>query len=60
MFGTNVGATVVAEGIETPAELDAVASTGIRVAQGFYLGRPMPLDAAIAAAATAPQLTSKL
>lgn len=35
---------IVAEGIETPAELDAVRSVGCDFAQGYFLGRPLPLD----------------
>ena len=34
---------IIAEGIETPEELDVVRRTGIRLVQGFLLGRPMPL-----------------
>ncbi|HEY0195253.1 MAG TPA: EAL domain-containing protein [Kofleriaceae bacterium] len=34
------GAVVVAEGIETEAELDAVIQAGIPLAQGYLLGRP--------------------
>ena len=35
-----LGRRVVAEGIETAAELAAVRSLGIEMVQGFYLGRP--------------------
>jgi len=34
------GAIVVAEGIETPAQLDVVRSLGIAAGQGYLLGRP--------------------
>jgi EAL domain-containing protein (putative c-di-GMP-specific phosphodiesterase class I) len=34
------GALVVAEGIETPAQLDLVRSLGIGAGQGYLLGRP--------------------
>jgi EAL domain-containing protein (putative c-di-GMP-specific phosphodiesterase class I) len=34
------GAMVVAEGIETPAQLDVVRSLGIGAGQGYLLGRP--------------------
>lgn len=34
------GATVIAEGIETQIELDAVRSAGIELCQGYFLGRP--------------------
>jgi EAL domain-containing protein (putative c-di-GMP-specific phosphodiesterase class I) len=32
---------VVAEGVETTADLDAVRALGCDVAQGYHLGRPM-------------------
>ena len=34
------GALVVAEGIETPAQLEVVRSLGIGAGQGYLLGRP--------------------
>ena len=36
----DIGATVVAEGVETQPELDTVAHVGIDAAQGFFLARP--------------------
>lgn len=36
------GALAVAEGIETESDLEAVCRIGIEVAQGFFLGRPLP------------------
>jgi EAL domain-containing protein (putative c-di-GMP-specific phosphodiesterase class I) len=36
----DLGASVVCEGIETPAELDAVLESGARFGQGYLLGRP--------------------
>ncbi|HSO03497.1 MAG TPA: EAL domain-containing protein [Candidatus Limnocylindrales bacterium] len=35
---------VIAEGVQTAAERDAVLATGIALAQGHLLGRPVPLD----------------
>jgi diguanylate cyclase (GGDEF)-like protein len=35
---------VVAEGVETAATLDALASFGCRLVQGYYLTRPLPAD----------------
>jgi len=35
---------VVAEGVETGATLDALASFGCRLVQGYYLTRPLPAD----------------
>jgi EAL domain-containing protein (putative c-di-GMP-specific phosphodiesterase class I) len=40
-----LGALVVAEGIETPAERDTVVGLGCDLLQGFLLGRPMEADA---------------
>lgn len=37
------GVALVAEGIETEAELECVADLGCSHAQGFFLGRPAPL-----------------
>ncbi|MEA2387385.1 MAG: hypothetical protein QOG41_158 [Thermoleophilaceae bacterium] len=41
-LGQELGATVVAEGIETGPELQAVRDLGIDAAQGYRLGRPAP------------------
>ncbi len=43
-----MGAQVVAEGIETVAELDVLRSLGVPLGQGFLLGRPRPLEAWLA------------
>jgi diguanylate cyclase (GGDEF)-like protein len=39
-YAEHVGALLVAEGIETQAELDAVARLGVPLVQGYYLARP--------------------
>jgi diguanylate cyclase (GGDEF)-like protein/PAS domain S-box-containing protein len=39
-FAARIGAQVIAEGIETHAELIAVTELGMKAGQGFYLGRP--------------------
>lgn len=39
-FAERIGAELVAEGIETPRELDTLRALGIRRGQGFLLGRP--------------------
>jgi EAL domain-containing protein (putative c-di-GMP-specific phosphodiesterase class I) len=36
--------SIVAEGIETVAELAALRELGVRYGQGFYFARPAPLD----------------
>jgi diguanylate cyclase (GGDEF)-like protein len=40
----SLGITVVAEGIETEAQLDAVACLGCDLLQGFYLSVPKPIE----------------
>ncbi|MGH2637341.1 MAG: EAL domain-containing protein [Actinomycetota bacterium] len=47
-FARQIGAEVIAEGVETQRQLDALRGAGIRFAQGFYLGRPGPLPLAAA------------
>jgi EAL domain-containing protein (putative c-di-GMP-specific phosphodiesterase class I)/CheY-like chemotaxis protein len=42
-FATEIGATIVAEGIETPEVLEALRALGVRYGQGFHLGRPRRL-----------------
>jgi EAL domain-containing protein (putative c-di-GMP-specific phosphodiesterase class I) len=48
-FGTSMGAGVIAEGIETIEELDALQEIGVRYGQGFHLGMPEPLNKALEA-----------
>jgi EAL domain-containing protein (putative c-di-GMP-specific phosphodiesterase class I) len=43
VLGRELGCGVVAEGVETAEEVTALRACGIRVAQGFHLGRPHPL-----------------
>lgn len=46
-FADERGIEVVAEGIETEAELDALRALGVRTGQGFFLGRPGPIPSTI-------------
>jgi diguanylate cyclase (GGDEF)-like protein len=39
-YAERVGSLLVAEGIETPSELDTLIDLGVPLVQGFYLGRP--------------------
>jgi EAL domain-containing protein (putative c-di-GMP-specific phosphodiesterase class I)/CheY-like chemotaxis protein len=41
-FAADVGALVIAEGVEEEAELREVQHLGVPWAQGYYLGRPQP------------------
>ena len=45
-FAAETGCHIVAEGVETTAELETIRRLGIGRAQGYHLGRPMPLDQA--------------
>jgi EAL domain-containing protein (putative c-di-GMP-specific phosphodiesterase class I) len=42
-FASGIGAAIVAEGIETKAELDALRELGVPYGQGFLLARPTSL-----------------
>ena len=48
-FAEQIGATVVAEGVESELELEALRRAGVRHAQGFLLGSPGPLPEAASA-----------
>lgn len=42
-FAADIGATLVAEGVETAQEADTLAHLGVRYAQGYLFARPGPL-----------------
>ncbi|MBK5961330.1 hypothetical protein CCR97_24445 [Rhodoplanes elegans] len=44
-LGLSLGLTVVAEGVETAAQLEVLRLTGVTQAQGFLFGAPMPAEA---------------
>ena len=43
-FARETEMAIVAEGIETPAELDTLLELGVPFGQGFHLAAPAPLD----------------
>jgi EAL domain-containing protein (putative c-di-GMP-specific phosphodiesterase class I)/CheY-like chemotaxis protein len=43
-FASEMGAAIIAEGIETRSEMDVLRSLGVTLGQGYYLGRPGSLD----------------
>ena len=43
-FARKSGETIIAEGVETENELNVLKTLGVESLQGFYLGRPAPLD----------------
>jgi PAS domain S-box-containing protein len=47
-FTDSIGVHVVAEGIESADGVEMLSDLGIRFGQGFHLGRPAPLDEALA------------
>jgi EAL domain-containing protein (putative c-di-GMP-specific phosphodiesterase class I)/CheY-like chemotaxis protein len=51
-FAQEMEAAIVAEGIESREELDALLELGVHFGQGFYLARPAPLPLPEAAAGT--------
>jgi EAL domain-containing protein (putative c-di-GMP-specific phosphodiesterase class I) len=42
-FATTTGCELIAEGIETESQLETLRCLGIRLGQGYLLGRPQPL-----------------
>jgi EAL domain-containing protein (putative c-di-GMP-specific phosphodiesterase class I) len=50
-FAREHGCTVIAEGIESAQQRDALVACGVPLGQGFYLGRPVPVERALADAA---------
>ena len=45
-FAEAIGAVLIAEGVETVAERDALMGLGVRFGQGYLLGRPAPAGVA--------------
>ena len=42
----NLGMSVIAEGVETRAQLDVLSAMGCEFGQGFYFSRPVPGETA--------------
>ncbi|TQS70188.1 EAL domain-containing protein [Rhodobacteraceae bacterium] len=47
-FANEIGATIVAEGIETGAELEALKALGVQKGQGYLLGKPKEIQGTLA------------
>ena len=45
-FASDIGAEIIAEGIETQAQLQTLRGLGVAYGQGFFLARPAPLSLA--------------
>jgi diguanylate cyclase (GGDEF)-like protein/PAS domain S-box-containing protein len=43
-LGQTLGLRVIAEGVESRAQLDFLARSGVHAYQGFYFSRPLPLE----------------
>ena len=43
-FSDELGATIIAEGIETASELETLVELGVPWGQGYLLGRPAPIE----------------
>ena len=43
-FADQHGCRIIAEGVETEAERDALRAAGVHLAQGYFVGRPAPVD----------------
>lgn len=43
-MGHDLGLSVMAEGVETAAQLDYLRESGCNAVQGYHIGRPMPAD----------------
>jgi diguanylate cyclase (GGDEF)-like protein len=52
-----IGATVVAEGVETREQWELVRALGCDIAQGYFVGRPVPADEIVLLLQAAPAVT---
>ena len=43
-FADQHSCKIIAEGVETEAERDALRDAGVHLAQGYFVGRPVPID----------------
>jgi EAL domain-containing protein (putative c-di-GMP-specific phosphodiesterase class I) len=46
-FAREINTAITAEGVETAAELETLAALGVTHVQGYFLARPMEIDAAL-------------
>jgi predicted signal transduction protein with EAL and GGDEF domain len=54
-FAREIDIAIIAEGVETAAELNVLAALGVAQVQGYYLARPMPLSAIAPCLTLAPE-----
>ena len=43
-FGQDTDCKIVAEGVETDGEMNTLRELGVHAAQGYLLGRPVPIE----------------
>jgi EAL domain-containing protein (putative c-di-GMP-specific phosphodiesterase class I)/DNA-binding NarL/FixJ family response regulator len=55
-FAEKIDATIVAEGIERPAEVEKLAELGVRYGQGYFFARPAPLPLPLLVGATSADI----
>lgn len=46
-FARETGSVIIAEGVETASEFETLQLIGVEQVQGYFLGRPMPLECAL-------------
>ena len=59
-LGQSLGVKVLAEGVETPEQVQALRSLGCQTMQGFLFSRPVPVDQVPQAIRTAEQIARRL
>jgi EAL domain-containing protein (putative c-di-GMP-specific phosphodiesterase class I) len=57
-FARDTNSSIIAEGIETASEFATLQTLGVEMAQGYFLGRPMPLQQALQLIEPAQQAVS--
>lgn len=57
-FARDIGAALIAEGIETRPERDTLLQLGVQLGQGYLFARPGPLPAPTETTASAPAVHS--
>ena len=59
-FAGEHGCTVIAEGIESERQRDALAACGVPLGQGFFLGRPVPVERTTGERTTGERVTAEV
>ncbi len=59
-FARDTGSKLIAEGVETQSELNTLKALGVEKAQGYFLGRPMPLANAVRLFDAPPRISGQV